>query len=129
MKSQIVEVTNGEKNWGKFLVAHFDAKEIWHHSAVSPGRPLLQQIGYNLSLPERMVWVLDLQTREGACFKIGGHAKADLDTHKIWVCPMFEPFLEWLYKNYTGIDELPTHVDLPDAPFSLRGYRREGKAE
>jgi hypothetical protein len=129
MKSQIVEVTNGPLNWGKFLVAHFDQKEVWHLSAVSPGRPLLQQIGYDLSLPERGLWVLDLQTREGAWFKIGGYAKADLDKHKVWVCPMFEPFLEWLYANYKGIDELPTHVDLPEAPFSMSGYRREGKHE
>jgi len=127
MKSQIVEVTNGEKNWGKFLVAHFDSKEIWHQSAVVPGRELLPLIGYDLGRPERMVWVLDLQTREGACFKIGGYAKADLNKHKVWVCPMFEPFLEWLYVNYRGIDELPTHVDLPDAAFAMSGYRREGQ--
>lgn len=132
MKSTIVEVTNGPLNWGKFLVAVFDVAEWTRHSAVlaeegHAARPLLRSIGYSDS--HLHVWVLDLQTREGACFIVHDHALArlDLNNHKIWVCPMFEPFLEWLYKNYKGIDELPTHVDLPDAPFAMHGYRREGQ--
>lgn len=123
MKTQIVEVTNGPLNWGKFLVGRFEAREWFHQSVVSPG-PLLRQIGHNDQ--QHSVWVLDLQTCEGAMFRIGGSVKYDLDKHRIWVCPMFEPFLEWLYANWKDLDSLPTHVDLPDAPFAMSGYRREG---
>jgi hypothetical protein len=45
-----------------------------------------------------------------------------------WVCPLFEPFLEWLYQqDLTRIEELPSHVDLPEAEFQLHGYRRPGE--
>ena len=70
--------------------------------------------------------MLDLQTGEGAIFRPGGNAHADLQKHRIWCCPLFEPFLEWLYKhNLENIDELPKHVDLA-AEFELFGYRRPG---
>lgn len=124
VKTQIVEVTNGPLNWGKFLVGQFDAREWAHESAVSPGR-LLQQIGHNDR--GNQLWVLDLQTCEGAQFRVGGLASADLNKHRIWVCPMFEPFLTWLYEHWDGdLEHLPTHVDLIDAPFSMHGYRRDG---
>jgi hypothetical protein len=125
MITKIVEVTNGELNWGKFMVGVFDASDHQHPSVVSPEQPLLRQIGHSPNGYE--VWVLDLQTCEGALFRIGGLAKADLDKHKVWVCPMFEPFLEWLYRNWQGLDALPAHVDLPDAPFAMSGYRRAGE--
>ena len=72
--------------------------------------------------------VVDLETGEGAMFSPGGLAAADLQKHRIWVCPMFEPFLAWLYKqDLSDLTKLPKHVDLPDAPFEMHGYRREGK--
>lgn len=125
MKTAIIEVTNGELNWGKFLVGQFDDAEWAHRSKISSG-PLLRQIGH--SDRGNQLWVLDLQTCEGAQFRIGGSPKFDLDKHKIWVCPMFEPFLEWLYTNWDGdLGHLPAHVNLPDAPFAMHGYRREGQ--
>jgi hypothetical protein len=79
-----------------------------------------------------MVWVLDLQTREGAAFKLGGSVQADLTKHQIWVCPMYEPFLEWLYQQppdaVMALD-LPAFVDLPDAEFAFSGHRRPGPPE
>jgi hypothetical protein len=73
------------------------------------------------------IFVLDLQTGEGAMFRHGGFARADLNKHKIWVCPLFEPFLEWLYEQDVDVLScLPDTVDLPNAPFELRGYRRAG---
>jgi hypothetical protein len=126
MRTHIIEATNGPNNWGKFLLGVFDDKEIDRRSEVSPPDNLLRAIGWN----PRSVWVLDLQTGEGAVFNPAGHAKADLDHHQIWVCPLFEPFLEWLYTN--SIEkihqlDLPRHVDLPTAPFEFRGYRRSGR--
>lgn len=132
MRTVIVEATNGPMNWGKFLVARMDEAEWSRVSAVSGSpRPLLSDIGFGPDLP--LYWVLDLQTREGAVFKMGGYPKADLEKHKIWVCPLFEPFLEWLYTAHRTISPhedflgaLPQHVDLPDAPFAMQGYRRAG---
>lgn len=126
MKTRIVEAIQpgGPANWGKFLVGRFDTE--WHvRSAVDldSERPLLATIGKGPAT----LFVMDLQTGEGALFRPGGYAKADLDKHKIWVCPMFEPFLEWLYKqDLTTLDDLPRLVEL-EAPFELRGYRRKGE--
>jgi len=129
MKTHLIEATNGPNNWGKFMVGQF--VEEWHRaSAVRhhdfPMRPLalLRDVGWGRE--HRMVF--DLQTGEGAMFLPGGHAKADLEKHAIWVCPLFEPFLEWLYDQPLpiNIDALPDHVDLPDAPFAMSGFRRPG---
>lgn len=127
MQSKFVEATNGARNWGKFMIGRFTSEE-WSRKANVPNsphtiQPLLCEVGWT---PEHIV-VMDLQTGEGAIFRPGGFAPADLNKHRIWVCPMFEPFLEWLYKqNLSDLDKLPGHVDLPDAPFAMSGYRREG---
>lgn len=123
METKIIEATNGPMNWGKFCVCRF--REEWQAPcAINPSpQGLLRQIGWD----NGMIWVLDLQTREGAAFRPGGLARADLNKHQIWVCPLFEPFLEWLYEqDLRDLDKLPAHIDLPDAPFHLRGYRRPG---
>lgn len=52
------------------------------------------------------------------------------EKHKIWVCPLYEPFLEWLYRqDVRDLGKLPDHVTL-EAPAALWGYRRDrgGKA-
>ena len=129
MRTQIIEVTNGPQNWGKFLLGLFDTEKS-HRSAVAAGpMPLLAQIGWETRL--MLIWVLDLQTMEGAAFRFGGDAHADLEKHRIWVCPLFEPFLEWLYRQDEATVrslELPQLVDLPDAPFAFAGHRRRGGA-
>lgn len=129
MRSKFLEATNGPNNWGKFLISVFEPEEWGHLSIIDPGRPLLRAIGWSHQLPN--AYILDLQTREGAVFNLAGHAPADLQKHKIWVCPLFEPMLCWLYVRYREIgggwfDTLPVHVDLPDAAFALYGYRRTG---
>jgi hypothetical protein len=140
MISKIVEVTNGPRNWGKFLVAKFDEYVEWKRGSVvaqqafPPAQrnltqlPLLSLIGWDAS----MLWILDLQTREGAAFKPGGSVPADLEKHRIWVCPLFEPFLQWLYEHpehWPTPLSLPDHIDLPEATFEFRGYRRPGPEE
>lgn len=151
IQTHIIEVTNGA-NWGKFLLGRMDqewklrsglfdvAREVtddvlgegsyddMHAPSYSrPGtRPLLAQLGWGRD----HLWVLDLQTGEGAFFRPGGLASADLDRHKIWVCPMFEPFLSWLYQQDLGdITALPRGIELPDAPAALYGYRRSGPSD
>ncbi len=134
MRTKIIEAVQKKDapgNWGKFLVAAYD-REWAHQSHVDIGRPLMKSMGYWPSSP--FVWVLDMQTGEGAFLQLGGSAHSDLKKHAIWVCPLFEPFLEWLYERYRelgriDIDNLPTLVELPDAPFDTCGYRRSGPLE
>ncbi len=126
MRTRLFEVTNGF-NWGKFMVGRWDV-EWGVQSVVSPvpSMPLLRQCG---GWDHRALVVFDLQTGEGAKFVPGGLARADLNKHRIWVCPMFEPFLEWLYvQDLTDLDALPQLVELFDAPSAFHGYRREGEA-
>lgn len=121
MKTKIIEATNGPQNWGKFMLGRF--RDEWQHQSIIAGRSLLRSVGWAYD----SLLVLDLQTGEGAIFMPGGLAKADLDKHRIWVCPLFEPFLTWLYEqDLADLDRLPDHIDLPDAPFRWSGYRREG---
>lgn len=122
MQTKFMEVTNNNLNWGKFLVFVFD--EEWQYKSAFTGRSLLHEVGWD----KNNIFVLDLQTGEGARFKPDGLAIADLDKHKIWVCPMYAPFLEWLYKqDLTDLSKLPDSLDLPDVEFEMRGYRRQGK--
>jgi hypothetical protein len=75
--------------------------------------------------PEHLL-IMDLQTGEAAMFMPGGSPAHDLDKHRIWVCPMFEPFLDWLYQqDVTDLTKLPGYVEI-DAEFSMSGYRRPG---
>jgi hypothetical protein len=124
MQTKFIEATNGPRNWGKFMVGRFDKDEWARRSAVSGGKwPLLRAVGWSLD----SLLVVDLQTGEGAIFLPGGFVPADLEKHAIWVCPLFEPFLVWLYQqDLSDLDRLPAHVDLPDAEFAMQGYRRPG---
>lgn len=116
-------------NWGKFMLARFTLDE-WHaRSAVDKGH-LIRQRGWS---PDHTL-VFDLQTGEGFLTPTNGLPRADLNKHQVWVCPMFEPFLVWLYKQPQPLDfdSLPSHVVLPEGtPTAMSGYRRPGptKAE
>ena len=122
MHTKIVEVLSPQGNWGKFLLGRF-AGEWVKYSEVGEGVPLLAQLGWT---PHHLL-VLDLATGEGAIFRLGGLAVADLNKHRIWVCPLFEPFLQWLYEQDVGdLDELPSLVRLDGPPLAMAGYRRPG---
>lgn len=131
MELRFVEAGNGF-NWGKFFIGRFTDDE-WDYRSRYPGaheQRLLRGQGWG---PDNHAWVGDLATGEAALFSLGGYAAADLDRHRVWVCPMFELFLGWLYGHFNAdteqwYDTLPAVVELPDAPSALRGYRREGSA-
>ncbi len=130
MKTKIIEATSNRFNWGKFCLARFDDEEWSIRSPVADENAE----GYTPSgviagrgWSRAHLWVLDLQTGEGAFFHPGGAAQYDLNKHKIWVCPLFEPFLGWLYQqDLTDLDALPAVVDLPHAKNAMHGYRRPG---
>lgn len=112
-------------NWGKFMVGKF-VQEWAHESQVYLGHTVMMARGWS----KDHLLVLDLETGEGAIFKPGGFAKADLDKRKIWVCPMFEPFLTWLYKqDRSDLSKLPSLVTFKvgEVEFAMHGYRRTGK--
>jgi hypothetical protein len=121
MQMKFVECTNG-MNWGKFMLLRFTEEE-WQYRSKVGGSPLLRARGWNTFHS----WVCDLETGEGACFAFFPHAHAhsDLQKHRVWVCPLFEPFLEWLYKQKDPFD-IPDVVHLPEAPGDFYGYRRPG---
>lgn len=131
MITKIIEATQHGKheeafqNWGKFMVMRPDYEWNRKSEVDAESNSLLRSIGWSVD----HLWVLDLQTGEGACFRHGGKASHDLnEKHKVWVCPLFEPFLNWLYEqDVMDLTKLPDHVELPDAEFSMQGYRREGK--
>jgi hypothetical protein len=131
MKTKVIEVTNAPEgmNWGKFLLGRLDNE--WRLRSAMPDTyhtPLMAQLGWTRD----HLWVLDMQTGEGAFFRPSGYAKADLDKHAIWVCPMFEPFLTWLYEqDLSDLDALPDLVTFTEkeAPSAMRGYRRPGPEE
>lgn len=125
MKTKIIEAVEKTKfNWGKFLVGKFtDEWDVPSHVNEEGKRCLLSKRGWG----NNHALVLDLETGEGAVFCIGGLAKCDLEKHRIWVCPLFEPFLEWLYQqDLDDLDQLPSVIDLGYVPTAIRGYRRPG---
>ena len=124
MKTKIIEAHDATRfNWGKFMLGRYEPDEWRHKSDIAGGRSLLASVGWG---PEH-IWVLDLQTGEGFCVAPHGLASADLGKHNIWVCPMYEPFLAWLYQqDLSDLDVLPPVVDLGDVPTAMSGYRREG---
>ena len=129
MKTKIIEVTN-QINWGKFMVGIFDDTDWQTSSDIGRHASILRARGWDV----QHFWLLDIETGEGACFRHGGHPKADLDKHRVWVCPLYECFLGWLYKQpkdfLNDLEKLPSKVILSkeetQAHTAMYGYRRLG---
>lgn len=130
MRTKIIEATNG-MNWGKFLLGVFSDDDASYRSKVDSTK-LLQ--GRGIYDHHEIVMVTDLQTKEGALFyprREGDFdtVKHDLGKHRIWVCPMYEFFLRWLYEQpiekIYALD-LPELVNIDTKFFAFAGYRRPG---
>lgn len=126
MKYKFVEATQSDHfNYGKFMVSSFDEDDFAYQSKIVENHSLLIVCGWEIN---RFLMVTDLQTGEGAIFLVrkGASVKMDLENHKIWVCPMYEPFLQWLYDYYDGnIDNIPSYLEIEAEAF-IYGYRRPG---
>lgn len=122
MRTKIIEAAQSAKgpNWGKFLLGRLDT-EFDAPSVIDQRWPLMRRCGW--SGDEFLA--MDLQTGEGALFRTPGSAMADLEKRNIWVCPMFLPWLETVYRM--GLDYMfgldPALVIIPDAEFRLAGVR------
>ena len=127
MRTRVIEATTGRAgNWGRFLLGRHDVE--WEVQSGVSHQTVLAGAATN----PNDIWVLDLVTGEGALFTPGGYAADDLEKHRIWVCPLFEPFLEWLYlQDLSDLDALPDVVHLPSRgnPMQMAGYRRAGPGE
>jgi hypothetical protein len=128
MKTKFFEVTT-DFNYGKFAVCQWEDDE-WSRPSVSEGIPMLIARGWD----RHHYYVMDLQTGEGAWFRKAGLASYDLDKHQIWVCPMFEPFLEWVYAQpNSDIETWPSTIHWSREEVhkheALSGYRRPGPIE
>lgn len=137
MLTRFIEATNidhGGINWGKFLVAKFDSAD-WNVHAVEADGLLLEVLpGKESWNRDTSVIVFDLQTGEGARFDLRTEPAMQLDKHRVWVCPMFAPFLDWLFKEIQSrppglgrfdITTLPAVAKFA-APSALAGHRRQG---
>ncbi len=121
-------------NWGKFGVGRWTRQELAEKTQYPgcEGQRIASLHGWGGD----HVWLFDLQTGESARFYLNNPRPVDvrsqLRTHQIWVCPMFEPFMVWLWNHVTvaGLDwwdTLPRTVELPaDTPFDVAGHRRPG---
>lgn len=123
-------------NWGKFAVGRWTGPELGEKTKYPgcEGQNIASLRGWGGD----HVWLFDLQTGEAARFHTNNPIPVDvrhqLKTHKIWVCPMFEPFMVWLWGHIRlhpdWWDTLPRTVELPaDTPFDFAGYRRPGPQE
>jgi hypothetical protein len=123
MKTKFIEAHDADEfNWGKFAICRFDEEEWARRSAVLDVAQLRDR-GWS---PNDILFI-DLQTGEGTILNPHGYAPADLANHAIWVCPMAQPFLEWLYRqDLSNLDKLPEKINLGKVPTALRGYRRPG---
>lgn len=125
MKTKIIEVTQafeGGFNHGKFLIGRFDTelerKDMGGFPLIAPR--------WGWGGPKDHILLLDIETGEGALFRPGGYAPADLDKHRIWVCPMFLATMEVLYKmDLSDLDALPDFLEIESEP-AMSGYRRPG---
>jgi hypothetical protein len=138
--ARFVEAAQGARgmNHGKFLLARLTPGEQRTPTAL-PGYedqhlPLMTFGGLR-RFHREFTLVLDLQTGEGATFTLDGtadNATYDLERHKIWICPLYEPFLRWLYdqrqwaRGAGNLSDVPAYVELPDAPGAFAGRRRPG---
>lgn len=140
MICKIIEATDvGQFNHGKFMVRLFEHDEYNYMSRIAPEYLLRRFCNY----PRATIWVDDLYTGEGCRFAFpsyrikenreqrAAHVKESLNRHRIWVCPMFEPFVTWLLgQDLSDLSCLPDVVDsLPDDACSFWGYRRPGPPE
>jgi hypothetical protein len=89
------------------------------HIESCPGRRLLRMCGWSPICCG--CWIS--RPAKGRASKLGGRGSVDLSEsgkQQIWVCPMFEPFLEWFYRrDLNDSDKLPALVNLGDGPTAL----------
>lgn len=123
METRFVEATDTHRGlYGKFMLARWTHEE-WDRRAQMDGT-LGQRLLASRGHDPREFWVVDLETNEGAFFSMNKHglAASDLMKRRIWVCPLFEGFLQHLYSldDPWAVEPLVTISHVTDS------YRRPG---
>lgn len=115
METKIIEADQDNVSYGTYLLGKFDREE-WARPSIMQGMPsLLHYQGWTGD----HILILDLsRPGVGAIFRCGGVPRYDLEKRrllvdKVAICPLFEPFLEWLYTQDTkDLKALPDTVEL-----------------
>lgn len=135
MIAHYVETYN-DFNHGKFVLLRHGPEDLRRRSALPGYETTHILVGRKWDADG--TFIADLQTGEGCVFYLECGSAAVQYTlnqkHKIWVCPMYEPFVCWLADTHPelargggDITALPSVVELPDAPTAVAGYRRGKK--
>jgi hypothetical protein len=116
VRTKIIEArqdTSGTMvRWGTFLIGKMDTE--WIRASRVGGSPVTRPLLSLCGWPLNAVWVLDLQTGEGALFLPGGPPAQLNGKRRIRAGPLYEPFLKWLdTQDVTNIAGLPELVELP----------------
>lgn len=126
MDAQFAEVTDGIA-YGKFMVARLDTAELNAPSAMPeapPGTRLLTYSGRR-RMNDHTTLVIDLQRGTAAAWPLNGpvsNARHYLTEHlrglERLVCPMYIPFVGWLYEQDQwgmgegSINTIPRYIDM-----------------
>jgi hypothetical protein len=117
--TKIIEGSDGGA-YGKWLVGQLDEHERSRKTSL-PGYEGNASIwtfagARRFGADPGAVFVLDLQTGQGAVFNptTSSSPDYDLDQANIWVCPLFRDFFRWLYtQDLADVTQLPNFIDLP----------------
>ena len=108
MKTRIIEATSDQIFWSTFLVGVFDMER--RYKSCVDGSMVLR------SYSPRDIFILDIQTREGAVFAPHGLADVDIERTAIYTGPLFKAFLHWIraqFREGLSLNDLPKHVEVP----------------
>lgn len=123
MITRFVEVTDGWM-YGKFLVCRMDAEELATPSEMPDARhgERLLVHGGRRRFNDHSTLVIDLQLGTAAAWPLQGLMEAYESEH-LWhlhVCPMYRPFVRWLYEQGRwamgagDITEIPRYLEVPN---------------
>lgn len=129
MIARFVEVTDLVA-YGKFLVCRMTPVELATPTAMPEARllvpdaapsPPLLTYGGRRRFNSHSTLVVDLQRGTAAAWPLQGVAEAYKAEHlqNLPVCPMYMPFIEWLYRDARwamgagDITDIPAYIELP----------------
>lgn len=114
---KFIEASDGTAH-GKFMLARMDAELATRSGLPGYEDEPLMTVGGRRKFNSHSTLVVDLQTGRGAALALDPFSYTKLDEGgRMWVCPMFRPFLKWLCLQGLGmgagdITALPSYVEI-----------------